>query len=121
PAPGYSMHDYTPSTVPGCRLPHLWLPDGQSLYDLLGHEFTLLRFDPTVDVEPLICASRRLAVPLKLLDLDFGGIPAPYRHALCIARPDVHIAWRADQLPAAPESVLATITGLKRNLPPGNS
>lgn len=111
PAPGYSMHDYSPSTVPGCRLPHLWLPDGKSLYDLLGREFTLLRFDPCVDVEPLLAASRRLRIPLKLLDLDLGGIPEPYRHSLCIARPDVHVAWRADQLPAAPDSVLTRITG----------
>jgi len=111
PAPGYSMYDYSPSTVPGCRLPHLWLPDGRSVYDLLGREFTLLRFDPAVDVEPLLAASRRLQIPLNLLDLDLGGIPAPYRTALCIARPDVHDAWRADQLPASPESLLATITG----------
>lgn len=111
PAPGYSMHDYSPSTVPGCRLPHLWLPDGQSLYDLLGPELTLLRFESSVEVEPLLAASRRLRIPLKLLDLNLGGIPAPYRHALCLARPDVHVAWRADQLPAAPESVLMTITG----------
>ncbi len=111
PAPGYSMHDYSPSTVPGCRLPHLWLPNGQSLYDLLGRELTLLRFDPSVDIEPLLAASRRMRIPLKLLDLDLGVIPAPYRNPLCIARPDVHVAWRADRLPAAPESLLATITG----------
>ena len=112
PAPGYSMHEYSPSTVPGCRLPHLWLPGGQSLYDVLGREFTLLRFDPSVDVEPLLGASRGLRIPLELLDLDLGGIPAPYQNALCIARPDVHVAWRADRIPAAPDSLLATITGL---------
>jgi 2-polyprenyl-6-methoxyphenol hydroxylase-like FAD-dependent oxidoreductase len=111
PAPAYSMHDYSPSTVPGCRLPHLGLPGGQSLYDLLGRELTLLRFDPSVDVEPLLAAGRGLHIPLKLLDLNLGGIPTPYRHSLCIARPDLHVAWRADQLPAAPESVLATLTG----------
>ena len=38
------------STVPGCRTPHLWLRDGRSLYDALGSDFTLLRFDLTVDV-----------------------------------------------------------------------
>ena len=34
--PRYTMHDYTPSTVPGCRTPHLWLADGRSLYDAMG-------------------------------------------------------------------------------------
>ncbi|WP_206330780.1 hypothetical protein, partial [Modestobacter sp. KNN46-3] len=34
---------FRPSAHPGARLPHTWLPDGRSLYDLLGAEFTLLR------------------------------------------------------------------------------
>src|SRR5256885_2506107 len=43
--PGYTMSSYTPSTVPGCRTPHFWCEDGSSLYDAMGSEFTLLRFD----------------------------------------------------------------------------
>ena len=49
--PAYTMNSYTPSTVPGCRTPHLWCEDGSSLYDAMGPEFTLLRFDPAVDVD----------------------------------------------------------------------
>jgi len=41
---------YTPSTVPGCRTPHLWCEHGNSLCDAMGPEFTLLKFDSTVDV-----------------------------------------------------------------------
>ena len=48
--PAYTMNSYTPSTVPGCRTPHLWCEDGRSLYDAMGPEFTLLRFDPAIDV-----------------------------------------------------------------------
>ena len=47
------MDSYTPSTVPGCRTPHLWREDGSSLYDAMGPEFTLLRFDPAMDVAAL--------------------------------------------------------------------
>ena len=43
------MGDFTPSTVPGCRAPHFCLADGRSLYDAFGADYTLLRFDPTVD------------------------------------------------------------------------
>ena len=43
--PAYTMNRYTPSTVPGCRTPHFWREDGSSLYDAMGPEFTLLRFD----------------------------------------------------------------------------
>ena len=48
--PPYSMGNFTSSTVPGCRTPHLWLHDGRSLYDALGPEYTLLRFDPALAV-----------------------------------------------------------------------
>ena len=35
-APGYTMYDFSQSTVPGCRTPHLWLRDGRSLFDAMG-------------------------------------------------------------------------------------
>src|SRR5205814_574616 len=41
--PSYTIGSFTPSSVPGCRVPHLWLDDGRSLYDALGPEYTLLR------------------------------------------------------------------------------
>src|SRR5262249_14945194 len=44
-APNYTMSDFSQSTVPGCRTPHLWLRDGRSLYDALEANFTLLRLD----------------------------------------------------------------------------
>src|ERR1700710_1442000 len=40
--PAYTMDGYTPSTVPGCRTPHIRCGDGRSLYDAMGPEFTLL-------------------------------------------------------------------------------
>lgn len=110
-APGYSMYDYTPSTVPGCRVPHLWLQNRRSLYDLLGSDFTLLRFDTSIDVEPFTLAARRLGVPLVVLDLELGGVPEPYRHGLCIARPDGHVGWRGDLAPMGAEGVLSKLTG----------
>lgn len=39
------VHDseiYTPSARPGFLAPHAWLPDGRSLYDAFGRDFTLL-------------------------------------------------------------------------------
>jgi len=59
--PAYTMNSYTPSSVPGCRTPHLWREDGSSLYDAMGPEFTLLRFDPAVDVAELEAAARKRA------------------------------------------------------------
>jgi hypothetical protein len=105
------MHDYTPSTVPGCRLPHLWLGDGRSLYSELGPEFTLLRFDQSIEVLPLLMAALGKKVPIKMLDLHFTVAPEPYRHALYLSRPDQHIAWRGDAAPSDPQAIIAAITG----------
>src|SRR6202022_991723 len=68
--PAYTMDGYTPSTVPGCRTPHLWCEGGRSFYDALGPEFTLLRLNATIDVAALVAAARTRRVPLKVLDVE---------------------------------------------------
>jgi 2-polyprenyl-6-methoxyphenol hydroxylase-like FAD-dependent oxidoreductase len=111
-APAYSMGMYTPSTVPGCRTPHLWLPDGRSLYDVsAGSGYVLLRFDANVDAEPLLAAARRRRVPLRLLDLDATHGAGLYRHALVISRPDQHVAWRGHAAPADPLTLIDRLRG----------
>ena len=37
------------TTVPGCRVPHVWLEGRRSLYDAMGTDYTLLRLDPALD------------------------------------------------------------------------
>lgn len=109
--PAYSMYDYTPSTVPGCRLPHFWLDDGRSLYDAIGPEYTLLRMDQKVDVADFVDAARELDCPLAVLDVAQSDVPDAYRHALVIVRPDRHVAWRGNAGSGDAASVLATLTG----------
>ncbi len=105
--PPYSMADFTPSTVPGCRVPHIFLADGRSLYDALGPDYTLLRFDPAVQVAPLLTG----AVPITLLDLP----PTPlYPHKLLLCRPDQHVAWRGDHLPPDLTTLISTISGASK-------
>ena len=111
--PPYSMGSFTPSTVPGCRLPHLWLADGRSLYDALGPDYTLLRFDPAVEAGPLLREAAGQGLPLALLDVTADDI-TPYRHALVIARPDQHVAWRGDTAPADLVTLVARLRGAKR-------
>lgn len=107
-APGYSMVDFTPSTVPGCRLPHVWLDDGRSLYDALGSRFTLLRLDSAIDTAPLQSAAAREGLDLPLLDIGAG---APYDRKLILVRPDQHIAWRGDALPDDCAALIRRIRG----------
>jgi 2-polyprenyl-6-methoxyphenol hydroxylase-like FAD-dependent oxidoreductase len=83
--------DYTPSTEPGARLPHRWLPDGSSLYDRLGLGFSLV--GPvragSQGVAALADLARRKRVPLSLVESQDN-------QAFLLVRPDQHIAARAD-------------------------
>jgi 2-polyprenyl-6-methoxyphenol hydroxylase-like FAD-dependent oxidoreductase len=112
-APSYSMDGFTPSTVPGCRTPHFWLADGRSLYDAMGPEYTLLRFDPQADAGALLEAAARRKLPLAVLDVQAGAVPEAYRHALLISRPDQHVAWRGDRVP---DDALALVDRLRGSL-----
>jgi 2-polyprenyl-6-methoxyphenol hydroxylase-like FAD-dependent oxidoreductase len=110
--PAYTMNGYMPSTVPGCRTPHLWSEgDGISLYDRMGPEFTLLRFDPEADVAPLEQAARNRRVPLKILDIGKPNTAIFYGSGLLLSRPDQHVAWRGDRLPADPLELIDRVRG----------
>jgi hypothetical protein len=81
------MNSHTPSTVPGCRPPPPWCADGRSLYDAMGPEFTLLRFDRAVDVAPLETAARQRGVPLKILDIRRPTTAIFYGGERALSRP----------------------------------
>ena len=113
--PAYSMGSYTPSTVPGCRVPHLWLEGRRSLYDALSPGYTLLRMDPTVDGSALVDAAARRRVPLAVMDLDSAEARETYRRKLVLVRPDQHVAWRADAAPPDPLALVDRIRGTQEN------
>jgi hypothetical protein len=111
PVPEPALTRYTPSAHPGARLPHAWLPDGRSLYDLLGDGFALLRLGAGADAEPLLAAAARRSLPVRLVDL--AGLPrlrARYAADLVLVRPDQHVAWRGDEV-ADPGEVLDRVLG----------
>jgi 2-polyprenyl-6-methoxyphenol hydroxylase-like FAD-dependent oxidoreductase len=109
--PSYTMSSYTASTVPGCRTPHFFTADGTSLYDAMGPEFTLLRFDPSIDVTSLALAAQARGVPLKMLDVHGSAAAAGYDGGLVLSRPDQHVAWRGGRLPADPAASIDRIRG----------
>ena len=78
---------YVPTACPGGRPPHLWLPDGRSLYDLLGFEWTLLAFRET----------RMAGAPaLTVLRLESQEARDLYRADFVLVRPDQIVAWRGN-------------------------
>ncbi len=117
PAPDYSMADFTPSTVPGCRVPYFALGDGTPLYDRLGPDFSLLRFNRSVPVDRLLEAAQSRGIPMVLIDLDTEEVPSCYREKLVIARPDQHVGWRGNKEPEDPDALIGKLTGAFLNAP----
>mgnify|MGYP003638771579 CR=1 FL=1 len=111
-APDYSMSEYRPSTVPGCRVPHFHMQDGSSLYDNFGPVFTLLRCDPEEDVAEFTAAAQAVGVPLKVLDIaPPEEVARLYRHPLVFVRPDQHVAWRGSADSADPSVIIDLVRG----------
>jgi 2-polyprenyl-6-methoxyphenol hydroxylase-like FAD-dependent oxidoreductase len=109
--PPDSPTEYQPSGVPGGRLPHAWLKGGDSLFDRLGPEFTLLSLTMG-DTGRWRAAAAACRIPLEILDLPQEP---EYRRIVggecLLIRPDQHIAWRGAAAADA-ESVLRTAAGL---------
>jgi hypothetical protein len=108
--PRYTMANFTTSTVPGCRTPHIWLRNGQSLYDAMGRDYALLRFDRSIDIAPLLAAAARRRVPMASIDVE-SDEAAMYDRKLVLSRPDQHIAWRGNCLPADPDLLINLLRG----------
>ena len=70
PLPPHSIMEYRPTTRPGARAPHAWLPDGRSTLDFFGHGFVLMRFgDDAPDASALAAAFARRGVPLAVVPI----------------------------------------------------
>lgn len=96
----------------GSRLPHAWLPDQRSLYDVLGDGFTLLtRPHGASSAFRDACATR--GVPLTVAAVLDDDLVARYRATTLLVRPDQHVAWSGDDLPEDPTSLLDRITGAR--------
>ncbi|HEY2521806.1 MAG TPA: FAD-dependent monooxygenase [Streptosporangiaceae bacterium] len=108
----------TPISAPGAgeRLPHRWLGPGDSLYDHLGPEFTLIRSGTRDDT--LVKAAESAGLPLAVLDLDPPPEPTqpqeppqshksqqPHEPQLTLVRPDQHVSWRGSS-PVDPDAII---------------
>ena len=78
----------------------------------MGPGFTLLRFNPALDVTALQEAARNRGVPLKVLDIG-GQKNAAMRDGggLVLSRPDQHVAWRGEKSPSDPLALIDRIRG----------
>jgi hypothetical protein len=114
--PAYTMGDFTPSTVPGCRAPHFWLAGGESVYDAFGPGYTLLRFDRDISLAGFKAAADARRMPLTVLDVRGAEVPAAYRHKLVLCREDQHVVWRSNTPPADAAALVAILCGQRANV-----
>lgn len=101
--PPRDFRQYVPSAHPGCIAPHAWLDDGRSIYDVFGKRFTLLATNGE--------APRRLD-GVDVVAPREAGLSELYGARYALIRPDQHVAWRGDALPADPAALIRRVSGL---------
>ncbi|HTS40744.1 MAG TPA: FAD-dependent monooxygenase [Xanthobacteraceae bacterium] len=107
---------YTPSSMPGGRMPHFWLDRGRgygsSIFDRLGFGFSLLRLGGTAaDTRGIAQAAHACHVPFEVLDVPDTAVRDLYERDLVLLRPDQYVAWRGNALPPEPNRLLAKLVG----------
>jgi hypothetical protein len=104
---------YAPSTVPGVRAPHAALPDGRSTIDLFGRGFVLVRQGrDALDGAAFADAARARGVPFRIETIDDPATAALYERRLVLVRPDGHVAWRGDDMPADALAIIDRVRGV---------
>ncbi len=97
---------------PGHHLAPQPLSNGQSIFDALDRDFTLLAFDADDDaVKAFSDAAATLGIPLKLVqDTSAEGREA-YEARLVLVRPDQFVAWAGQETPADAGAILSRAIG----------
>lgn len=112
-------------SLPGCRAPHVVLPECPSILDLFGKKFVLLTIGgEDDDLTELKKELEARAVPFE--SFAYPRLPeliACYDRKYFLVRPDGVIAWRSDFQPSGLESskIVSTVLGgtpPKRLTPP---
>ena len=110
--PPTSVTDYVQSGFPGSRAPHVRLRDGRSTLDFFGKSFAMLRLGSDApDCAPFEAAAKFRRVPLETFALDEPAVLAAYERKLALVRPDGHVAWRGDVVPADAAAIVAKVSG----------
>src|SRR5262245_15937482 len=86
---------YVPTACPGGRAPHWWFPDGSSLFDHFGRDFTLLvTTRDGAEGSAVVAAATKHRIPLAILYVPRAEVRDLYEADMALIRPDQHVAWR---------------------------
>ncbi len=111
-APADDWSRYTPNTTPGARAPHLWLAGDVSIFDRFGNGFTLLVLGSRDNgAERATAAAQALGIPLDVLRVGNTEARDIYGYDFVLIRPDHHVAWRDNAVPADCMALLKRVSG----------
>lgn len=110
PPPAFDPLHCIPTCYAGARLPHVWLDDGGSLFDLLGPEFSLISIGDH-DTDAFVDVANRYKMPLTVVRLPDQRPLDVLDRKLIIVRPDQHIAWSGNQPPSDPGAIVSCAIG----------
>lgn len=102
---------FVPSTDPGVRIPHIWLKDGAAMQDVLGRSYSFVDLTGAVDGAAMLSAFRSLRVPIDIVSRDELHVRAIFGCKFLLVRPDLHIAWSGNAMPADWDALAAKVTG----------
>jgi 2-polyprenyl-6-methoxyphenol hydroxylase-like FAD-dependent oxidoreductase len=110
--PALTIVEYEQSARPGARAPHIWLGEGRSTLDLFGTGCTLLRLGPGAPEAPgLTAAAAACGMPLAVEHVAIEDAAEIYDCALCLVRPDGHVAWRGNDAPDNAAAIIDAVRG----------
>lgn len=98
--PETSITEYTPTTWPGGRPPHVFLSDGKSnIFDLYGPGFSIVDFTTSGNVaDQFLAAAKDLQIPMTKVHLpNESHCRDIWERDVVLVRPDVIVAWRIPQ------------------------
>ncbi len=87
---------------PGTRVPHAWVGDGVSTFDLLGSGFTVF----TRNERWCAAAASASVAAHRIRSDEWEAITELGPDGALLVRPDDFVGWRIDHLPADPEAAL---------------
>jgi FAD-dependent monooxygenase len=120
--PRWNPLQYTPSTWPGARAPHVWLKDGPTpIFDHYGLWWTLITFQESDQSDLGVSnafkkATEKVGLPLKTVELvDEHHARKLWGKDFVLVRPDGHVAWRSDNAPSISQivDIMEVVSGRK--------
>ena len=106
---------FMPSSLPGCRAPHVVLPELPTILDLFGKDFVLLIIGGVEsDLKELKEVMTKKEVPFSTHTYPpLSELTQLYDCKYFLVRPDGVVAWRSDYQPSTAESarIMACVLG----------